>query len=424
MILKIIKTSISLFFLSLFCLYILFQFATCKSIEGRPQEIVLEPTDLTEANLRQRDSVRLAATDVYQGGWLKKVLQGETYREAWATTIDAPILWLDTLNGGIVADDKGGGDQTLSLDLIDSTGMVYTIRSINKDPSGLVAPWIEKIGLANIIMDGISAQHPYGALAVSPLSDAAEVYHTNPKLYFVPPQKNLGQFSEEFGNRLFYLEYEPEGERFWEEIDTVIEIVDTYDVQQALKKNENAQIDTLMLLRARMLDLIIGDWDRHAEQWGWVETQQGDKTIFYPIATDRDNIFYKIGGVIPWIINRPMFVKRLRPFKKKIDHMKGLVHPFDSYFLYGIPLAYYQKAAQTVQKNVTDQVIKNAIAELPPELYEQDAERLIETIKARRQQLPAFADSFYAAIQSRGPQTEPIKGDPKYEKKFGKKDRK
>ena len=423
MILRIVKTTISLFLICLFSLYILLQFATCKSIDGRPQEIILAPTPLAETDLREHDSVRLVATDVYKGGWLKRVLQGETYREAWATPISVPILWLDTLNGGIIADDKGGGDQTLSLDLVDSTGMVYTIRSINKDPSGLVAPWVEKIGLANIIMDGISAQHPYGALAIPPLSDAANVYHTNPRLYFVPPQENLGKFSEEFGNRLFYLEYEPEGEHFWNALDTVIEIVDTYDVQQAIKKNENAHIDTLMLLRARMLDLIIGDWDRHAEQWGWVETKQGGQTIFYPIATDRDNIFYKIGGVIPWIINRPIFVKRLRPFKKKIDYMKGLIHPFDSYFLYDIPLSYYQKAAQEVQTNVTDEVIINAIAHLPPELYSQDGERLIKTIQARRNQLPQFADKFYQAIQKRGPQTEPIKGDPKYEKKFGKKDR-
>ncbi|MFK7933458.1 MAG: hypothetical protein AB8G22_08100 [Saprospiraceae bacterium] len=420
---KIFKFTISLFILILFSLYILLQVATTRVIKERPQEIVLTPTPLTEDTLRQLDSVRVIATDIYQGGRLKKILQGETYREAWATPVNVPILWLDTLHGGIIADDKGGGDQTLSLDLVDSTGMVYTIRSINKDPSGLVAPWIKKIGLENIIMDGISAQHPYGALAIPPLSDAANVYHTHPQLYFIPPQKNLGKFSETFGNRLFYLEYEPEGEHFWDSLDTVVEIVDTYDVQQALKKNEHAQIDTMMLLRARMLDLIIGDWDRHAKQWGWVETKRGAATIFYPIATDRDNIFYKIGGIIPWIINRPIFVQRLRPFMKEIDHIKGLVHPFDSYFLYEIPSSYYQSAAQEVRQNVTDEVIHTAIAQLPRELYAQDGKRLIETIQARREQLPQFAEAFYQAIQKRGPQIEPIKGDPDYKKKFGKKDR-
>lgn len=413
------------FLLGLLILFflILTWFATCKSIDGRPEEIILQPTELSQTTLRKIDSVEVIPTDVYKGGWLKKMMQGTTYRDAWATPVTAPILWLDTLNGGLIPDDKGGGDQTLSLDLIDSTGMVYTIRSINKDPSGLVAPMVKKMGLSNIIMDGISAQHPLGALLIPPLADAVNVYHTHPELYFIPHQKALRQFDEEFGNRLFYLEYEPEGKQFWLPIEGVKEIVDTDDIQNILKENEQAVIDMPMLLRARMLDIVVGDWDRHAKQWGWVVIEKEENMILRPIATDRDNVFYGIGGVIPWIINRPFFVKRLRPFKKKVDHMPGLVQPFDAYFLYNVPEEQFISAANTVQLALTDELITAAVHRLNTAMFELDGKDIIKKMKARRDNLPKIAIKFYKAIQNRGPQTEPLKGSPGYEKKFGNPDR-
>ena len=239
--LKIIGKTLLLSFVLFFMLV---YFSTCKTIDGRPREVLVEPTNLDTQTLRQRDSITLIATDVYRGGLIKKMMQGATYREAWATPITAPIVWLDTLYGGLTPDDKGGGDQTLSMDLVDTSGMVYTLRSINKDPSGLVPPIAKKLGLSNIIMDGISAQHPYGSLLIPPLADAVGVIHTHPKLVFVPQQPMLGKYEEEFSNRLYYLEYEPEGEINWTSLPMVKEFLGTDDMTDMMEVSNDARVPT------------------------------------------------------------------------------------------------------------------------------------------------------------------------------------
>ena len=89
---------------------------------------------------------------------------------------------------------------------------MYTLRSVTKDPSRLVPAWAPYLGLANVVTDGISAGHPYGAAAAAALAEAAGVAHMHPRLAFVPHQPRLDSFDADFGGRLYWLEYEPEGE--------------------------------------------------------------------------------------------------------------------------------------------------------------------------------------------------------------------
>lgn len=412
-------------FISLLFLCLVY-FSTCDTIDGRPREILVEPTLLNMNDLRQRDSITLIATDVYQGGTIKKMMQGKAYREAWVTPITAPIVWIDTLLGGLTPEDKGGGDQTLSLDLVDTLGRVYSIRSVNKDPSGLIPPIAQKLGLSNIVMDGISAQHPYGSLLIPPLADAIGIIHTHPRLVFIPEQNSLGEYKSEFGNRLYFLEYEPEGHVHWTKMHSHSDFLDTDDITDLIAANPLAKVNEEMLLRARFLDIVIGDWDRHAKQWCWIMTKEGiDSTmLFHPVATDRDNVFYGIGGIIPFIINRPFCVPRLRPFEEDVDYFAGLVQEFDRYFLYHIEQVTFEKSALQVQRVLTDDLLEYAIQQLPPQLYELDGEDIIKKMKARRDKLSEYAARFYTEIQTAGAFTGPLKGSTGYKKKFGDKDRK
>ena len=44
-----------------------------------------------------------------------------------------------------------------------------------------------------------------------------------------------------------------------------------------------------------LFDLIIGDWDRHEDQWRWAEQEDGKDEIYEPIARDRDQTFFDLG---------------------------------------------------------------------------------------------------------------------------------
>ena len=53
--------------------------------------------DIEDIDFRAHDSVTVAASSLYKINPLKNIMQGENYREAWATPVKVPVLFLDTL---------------------------------------------------------------------------------------------------------------------------------------------------------------------------------------------------------------------------------------------------------------------------------------------------------------------------------------
>src|SRR5690606_10519210 len=138
---------------------------------------------------------------------------------------------------------------------------------------------------------------------VALLADAANILHTSPKVYFIPKQETLKEYNENYGNKLFLFEHETESKTNWTSIENVSTIIETDDLQELkLERGDSLRIDEHALVRARLFDLIIGDWDRHAKQWGWVIKNEQNGQIAIPLPADRDNAFFNVGGIIPNII--------------------------------------------------------------------------------------------------------------------------
>ena len=53
-----------------------------------------------------------------------------------------------------------------------------------------------------------------------------------------------------------------------------------------------------IVLKARLLDMLIADWDRHEDQWKWGTQKKGGKTYYYPVPKDRDFAYFKSNGLI------------------------------------------------------------------------------------------------------------------------------
>ena len=54
----------------------------------------------------------------------------------------------------------------------------------------------------DLVQDGISAAHPFGALVAAPLLDAVGVLHVDPQLRVMPDDPRLGEFRAEFAGML------------------------------------------------------------------------------------------------------------------------------------------------------------------------------------------------------------------------------
>lgn len=396
-------------------LVLLFIIVLYWSLNSSPQPFETSKTvnyeTPSDIDFKKQDSVLITATDQYKSNEIKNLMQGEHYRKAWSSPIKVPVVFLDSLMGGLKITDEGGGKQTQSLKLIDSSGIYFTLRSINKNPDALIPQFAKTLGLENIVMDGISAQHPYGAVVVAQLAQEAGILHTFPRVVFVPKQPQLGTYNDKYGNRLFLLEYETESKMNWTDYENVIEIVDTDELQELKQLHKkNLTIDHNALVRARLFDLVIGDWDRHAKQWGWVIQQQGTQYNAIPLPVDRDNAFFNLGGIVPRVIANKNVTPEMRPFEKEIDFLPGLVQQFDVYFLKNIPEEVFIEQAKHLQQSLTDDVIEEALNAWPKTFYELDGKEIAEKLKSRRDALLDYAKGFKAVLDELPNLTEPLKG--------------
>ena len=128
-----------------------------------------------------------------------KTIWGDRYRDIYAKKVSALTVDLDTLLGGLKVVRKGGGHQSKSLRLVDSEGREYVMRALRKSAEIYLQAMAFKeqyiVGdfkdtyTENLLEDFYTGSHPYAALSVGTMSDAVGIYHTNPKLYYVPKQK-------------------------------------------------------------------------------------------------------------------------------------------------------------------------------------------------------------------------------------------
>jgi len=399
----------------LFILLILFVGLLYWSVSSTNQTYskseVLNPILSDTINLRKYDSVLVRASTIYESNLVKTLMQGEQYRKAWATPVSARILFLDTLFGGVEILKEGGGKQTHSLKLIDSTGIEYTLRSVNKDPEPLIPKILKSLGLENIVVDGISAQHPYGSILAAELAERAGVIHTSPRLVFLPNQKKLENFNEVFGNSLFLLEYETKSETNWTDFENIVEIIDTDNLQELkLERGDKLRIDKSALIRARLFDMLIGDWDRHTKQFGWAIQKSQDSLVALPISGDRDNAFFKSGGLIPRVLSNKNVLPRMRPYDKKISFMEGLVYPFDRYFLLNTDLRLFIREAENLQRMLNDNVLNSSLKVWPDQISQLDGQYIIEQMKSRRADIVEYAKQFKTEIDKQGELTKSLRG--------------
>ncbi|NJY63191.1 hypothetical protein HC174_10535 [Salinimicrobium sp. CDJ15-81-2] len=398
------------FFFILFCLIVFFGL-TYWSLSIGPSEIyiskIVEPEAITSEGSQNTEKVKVSATNQYSANGLKRFMQGVNYRKAWETPVTAEIFYLDSFE--IL--DEGGGNQTISLDILGPEGALYSLRSVNKDPTPLIPKVAKVLKLENIVRDGISAQHPYGALLAASLAEHAGLLHTHPKIVYVPEQKKLQKFSKPYGYRLYLLEYETEGDYNWTPYKNVVKIVETDELQEMKTElGKRLQIDTKKLIRARLFDLLIGDWDRHAKQWGWVLQQQEDQLVAIPLPGDRDNAFFRIDGVIPTILTNELVQPMVRPFEKDLDHIQGYVYPFDLYFLKNVSEKIFIEEAKALQESLTDEKMAAAMQQWPRELQQLNGDEILEKLISRRDKLQEYAIDFREEIERLDYPEVPLKG--------------
>ncbi|WP_345950153.1 BamA/TamA family outer membrane protein [Mucilaginibacter sp. PAMB04274] len=341
---------------------------------------------------RFSDSVIIKVHPSYDSvSGIHRWLFGENYRKEWATPVKLPLIKVSEVYGGLKPLREGGGMQSKSLRLVDKQGKEWVIRSVEKTPEKILPPNFKGTFAVDWIDDALSSQHPFSALVVPPLADAAGVPHANPIIGVMAPDAALGEYSKVFNGLVVLLEErEPTGKSD-----------NTIKMMRELKEDNDTRFNSEQFVRARMLDLLLADWDRHEDQWRWGYEKKGNQKVYYAVPRDRDQVFHLSEGIAPSLAALPWINPTLDHFDGDIPRVQYSI--FKTRFIQPYPdgqisYADWMRLANEFVKVETDAVLEAGLKRLPPEMYKLRHDELLAKLKQRRNNIPAAMDKYYRFI--------------------------
>ncbi len=341
---------------------------------------------------------------------------GRRYREYYGTQVRVPVARLDTLYGGLTPVRKGGGQQSKSLRLRHESGAEYVMRAMRKQAEQnlqaavftdqYIMGQFHNTAPENLIEDLYTGAHPYAPFAINGLADTLGIYHTNPRLFYVPHQPALGAYNEDFGDELYMIEEHPsEGHEELESFGKAKDIESTYNLLDHLRDDEKYRVDIPSFIRARLFDMLIGDWDRHQDQWRWAEFEETEDSVVYrPIPRDRDQVFSILGdGLIGGMLTRLVpSVKKMEGFGRSIRNVRTFnTNPFslDRALLGGASEADWLAQAQYIKQRITPEAIDRSFQGFPPEVRGETTETIKSILLTRLEQLDEIAREYHRVLQ-------------------------
>lgn len=351
--------------------------------------------------------------DTIKSGFYR-FLWGNHYRKYYGIPIKAKVATLDQLYGGVTPDRKGGGHQTNSLRVIDKNENEYVLRGLKKSATRFfqaavfkdhyIEEELQDTYVESFLMDFYTTANPFTPFIIDDLEKSINLYHTNPKLYYIPKHDALGKFNSSFGNQLYMVEERPSDSQtdknFFGKPD---DIIGSDDLLEKLRKDEKYRVDEPTFIRARLFDMLIGDWDRHSDQWKWSEFKLNENDVVYkPIPKDRDQAFPKYGGsLLSVILTLPEF-KKMQSYDDDIANIKHFNvsgYEMDLALLQENKWTDWETQVQYIQTNLTDENIDRAFAQLPAEILDETTKELKENLKSRRDKLLNFAKRYYKILE-------------------------
>lgn len=344
--------------------------------------------------LKYKDTITVAPRKDYAMiGGLKKFFMGQNYRAEWSTPINMKVFNLKKEKGGLHIISLGGGLQTRSLRLEDKNGKEWVLRSMNKNSTKSIPENFRNNlgkGLENELN---TASYPYGALIIPSMTKALDISTSHPEVVYVPDDPALGIYKDLFGNSVCILE-EKDATTDGSKTKTTSKVF-----SKMLQENDHRP-DEPSTLKARLLDIIVGDFDRHFDQWRWLTNDTGKGKLYYPIPRDRDEAFFKSNGFMLRVLSgRAMpFLKGFRSSIPRVNWLGYTARDFDRIFLTSLSADNWKEVIGEVQQELSDTVIKAAVHQLPAPIYALRGEKFIHKMISRRDMLQKEAMTYYRFV--------------------------
>ena len=358
-----------------------------------------DDTDKEKKNgLQDPKTKKMAAGPHYLKGGLHGLFLGKDYRKLWAMPIDVEYLDLTNVAGGLSPVMTVGGQQTMGLALKGANGRSYTFREIDKDPSAILNPLLKGTIADKILQDQMSSAQPAGPLVADTLMRAAGILTTPIRFVIMPDDPALGEYQSDFAGLMgTFQEYPTAASGNNPGFSGVTEVLDYEEMWERLEASPRDRIDSKAYLKARLLDVLMGDWDRHRKQWRWANLP--GKPFWQPIPEDRDQVFCRYDGLLLFVTR--FTLPYLLNFGNDYSGIYGMTYgswDVDRYLLTDLEKPEWETIAEDLKARLSDTVIEDAVKRLPPEYYQLKGPNLETSLKTRRDNLLDITNQFYRLL--------------------------
>jgi len=360
--------------------------------------------------------VAIYTTDSIQEALYFKTVWGSKYKNAYAQKVKANVGRLDSLYGGLVVVAENSQGEYKTLKLTDKEGNQYRMRALYKNS----IKYQQKIDLEGEIgsaafekddsevalpdsfnVEFYTASHPYAVMAVPTLANALDIFHTKPKLFYIPKQGALGNYNKNFGDELYLISIEPDD--YSEGLKTFKypnDVETTDDILIKVRKQGEIFVDEQNYIKSRLFEMLIGDWDRESNHWQWAEYfNDDDLNVYVPIPKNNDDAFSSFEGNI-LDIARSVFGRTIerQVYGKNLNNLQwfnkeGLI--LDRALLQRSGRPQWDFIAKYIQSNITDEIIEEAFLQIPEEARDESLADIKIKLKERRDNLTNIANQYY-----------------------------
>lgn len=331
------------------------------------------------------DSVSIVLGPAYASAPSLGALRSAGWRRLWIDTVRLPVLDVPA-----PAADKPEYDTTWvpgTIILRGADGTARRLVPVDHEPVAFeLATRLRGTTVEHWLNDLTTIMHPTAPLAASALYRAVGLQAVRPRLAATADGRGV------------WVERAPDldGRAYG----SFIRVIASGSLLALLGRDPATRVDLRAFLKARLLDVLLGDRDRAAPHWLWgLDPGAAGGPAWVPIAARQQQAFVRAGGGDRFLLGiyEPGFVV-FNAKRPPVGALTSTGYDFDRPLLARLERPTWDSVAVALQSALTRDVIDRAIAELPVEHWRASGADLAEALEVRRDALPDVVRDFYHQV--------------------------
>jgi hypothetical protein len=321
---------------------------------------------------------------------------GSGYRSLWTSEVALPVLDLTRAGGGLTPVRIVGQAQSVGLALKGADGKAYTFRSLHKHPERMLPEEWRTGWPVKLAQELTTGTHPAAAVIQVAFARALDLPVTSPRLVIMPDDPALGEFRKQFAGEIGTIDEFPlPGSNGAPGYMGATEMLSTLRLWEQWLASPATRIDSRKLLRARIFDLWVDNYDRHSGQWRWMRIP--GEPLLQPLPEDPDFVLVKHNGLLGAITRSrlPDFLNFGEKYPRRLEGPLNNCYEVDRWLLVDLDRAAWEAEAKDVASRLTDGVIETAVRSMPPEWYALSGAATVHDLKRRRDGLVKYILRVY-----------------------------